>query len=233
MQRLMTISVTLALSLALNAIAQDLPRPPKPPKSKAGTAEAEREKAADRAAEASPSDGTVPQAGEEMERPLRHEIRPRRIRVNAPFFHLDLDFGGGSRYEAPAPYREAPRVETRPPVAGEAVPAPRADEIPAPRNGPQNGGPQNGGPQIGDDQSWRYRWHDGRWWYWMPSERWVYWDGGRWIGYDQASRPARGFDLRGLNLQDLMQSGEIRFGQPRRGNVELEFENVPRVNIGF
>ena len=26
----------------------------------------------------------------------------------------------------------------------------------------------------------RYRWHNGRWWYWLPSQRWVYWHNGHW-----------------------------------------------------
>jgi hypothetical protein len=32
-----------------------------------------------------------------------------------------------------------------------------------------------------DENSWRYKYHDGRWWYWLPSERWVMWQNGRWI----------------------------------------------------
>jgi hypothetical protein len=32
-------------------------------------------------------------------------------------------------------------------------------------------------------ESWRYRQHNGRWWYWLPSNRWVIWDGGQWIDY--------------------------------------------------
>jgi uncharacterized protein YkwD len=31
------------------------------------------------------------------------------------------------------------------------------------------------------DETWRYRWHEGRWWYWLPSERWVVWLDGRWV----------------------------------------------------
>jgi hypothetical protein len=30
------------------------------------------------------------------------------------------------------------------------------------------------------DISWRYRWHDGRWWYWLPNRQWVWWDGSKW-----------------------------------------------------
>src|SRR5690349_20360804 len=25
-----------------------------------------------------------------------------------------------------------------------------------------------------DGNQWRYRWHVGQWWYWLPSNRWVY-----------------------------------------------------------
>jgi hypothetical protein len=30
-------------------------------------------------------------------------------------------------------------------------------------------------------ESWRYKQHDGRWWYWLPSNRWVVWMDGRWV----------------------------------------------------
>jgi hypothetical protein len=30
---------------------------------------------------------------------------------------------------------------------------------------------------------WRYRWCDGRWWYWLPENRWVYYSGDRWVPY--------------------------------------------------
>jgi hypothetical protein len=31
-----------------------------------------------------------------------------------------------------------------------------------------------------DTEGWRYRFHDGRWWYWLPTQQWVYWDGSKW-----------------------------------------------------
>jgi hypothetical protein len=44
-------------------------------------------------------------------------------------------------------------------------------------------------------ESWRYRRHDGQWWYWLPSEKWVYWTGDRWKAYEplatSQSRAAR------------------------------------------
>ena len=37
----------------------------------------------------------------------------------------------------------------------------------------------NGGAQPSGEQ-WRYRWHNGQWWYWLPSNRWAIWDGNTW-----------------------------------------------------
>jgi hypothetical protein len=31
---------------------------------------------------------------------------------------------------------------------------------------------------------WHYRWHEGRWWYWMPeSQSWVVWTGSTWVPF--------------------------------------------------
>ena len=35
--------------------------------------------------------------------------------------------------------------------------------------------------QRGD--SWRFRYWNSQWWYWMPEERWVYWQNSRWHDY--------------------------------------------------
>ncbi len=29
--------------------------------------------------------------------------------------------------------------------------------------------------------AWRYKQHNGQWWYWLPSNRWVVWTDGRWM----------------------------------------------------
>jgi len=37
---------------------------------------------------------------------------------------------------------------------------------------------------IGSDpEEWRYVFHRGQWWYWLPENRWVYWRGNRWNDY--------------------------------------------------
>ena len=33
--------------------------------------------------------------------------------------------------------------------------------------------------------AWRYRWNDGRWWYWTPEQKWMVWTGFAWVPYDQ------------------------------------------------
>jgi hypothetical protein len=33
---------------------------------------------------------------------------------------------------------------------------------------------------------WRYRWHNGTWWYWTPANRWVYRNGNEWTNYEPA-----------------------------------------------
>jgi uncharacterized protein YkwD len=35
--------------------------------------------------------------------------------------------------------------------------------------------------QGASGEKWRYRWHQGRWWYWLPENRWVVWVNGRWM----------------------------------------------------
>jgi hypothetical protein len=36
---------------------------------------------------------------------------------------------------------------------------------------------------VADANRWRYRYHDGRWWYWTPQRSWVYWGGNQWNPY--------------------------------------------------
>ncbi|HEY2414730.1 MAG TPA: hypothetical protein VGI40_20970 [Pirellulaceae bacterium] len=38
-----------------------------------------------------------------------------------------------------------------------------------------------------ESNGWRYRQHNGQWWYWMPSNRWVIWTGNAWTPYDPAT----------------------------------------------
>ena len=59
----------------------------------------------------------------------------------------------------------APAVDTQPAAASVSSAAP------------------DGAPQTEAGQSWRYKRHEGLWWYWLPSEKWVIWNGGAWVPY--------------------------------------------------
>lgn len=39
--------------------------------------------------------------------------------------------------------------------------------------------------QSGDQ--WRYRWHNGTWWYWTQESRWIYSNGNQWFNYEPAT----------------------------------------------
>jgi hypothetical protein len=42
---------------------------------------------------------------------------------------------------------------------------------------------QTTGQKQVQDQ-WRYTFHDGEWWYWLPTSRWVYWRDNQWNAFD-------------------------------------------------
>ncbi len=63
-----------------------------------------------------------------------------------------------------------------------------ADDTRAPLN---NSSPPTSAAPTTDDaakaqsgETWRYRRHQGLWWYWLPSNKWVYWTDGKWVAYN-------------------------------------------------
>ncbi len=38
--------------------------------------------------------------------------------------------------------------------------------------------------QKQNQDPWRFTFHNGEWWYWLPANRWVYWRDNRWNDYD-------------------------------------------------
>ncbi len=40
---------------------------------------------------------------------------------------------------------------------------------------------------VATDNAWRYRNHNGAWWYWLPSNRWVQWSNGAWVDAPEGS----------------------------------------------
>jgi len=50
---------------------------------------------------------------------------------------------------------------------------------------------RQGSDNRGGDNQWRYKFHNGTWWYWLPENRWVYWNNGSWANYDAATYAAQ------------------------------------------
>ncbi len=80
--------------------------------------------------------------------------------------------------------------------------------------------PRDASPMQAAD-SWRYRWHEGRWWYFQNDKRWAYWDGQAWR--DVASAPAPAF----LALQGNAAVGPNSHGVVQR-RVPPPFRPLPR-----
>jgi hypothetical protein len=59
-------------------------------------------------------------------------------------------------------------------------------------------------------EQWRYRWHNGTWWYWTADNRWIYSIGNQWFHYEPAvvavpdaaysSQPVYGYYQSGANV---------------------------------
>jgi hypothetical protein len=66
-----------------------------------------------------------------------------------------------------------------------------ADDSPAAAaaDAPQAKAPANDstGAPAPSGEVWRYKRHQGLWWYWLPSNKWVYWTDNRWVPYDAES----------------------------------------------
>ncbi len=84
-------------------------------------------------------------------------------------------------------------IGANPASAQEAPPPAPADDL-APtvhdHAAPDHAAPADAAPTLRDDAAAaprgdrsRYRWHQGRWWYWLPSERWVFWSKDHWEDY--------------------------------------------------
>jgi len=75
----------------------------------------------------------------------------------------------------------APAGQVRAEFGNSGAPqTPIAGPIPAVPNSANTGVAGNPGDQ------WRYRQHNGTWWYWTPDNRWVYRNGNQWINYEPA-----------------------------------------------
>ena len=85
-------------------------------------------------------------------------------------------------------------------------------------------GDAKGSSPDSTEERWRFKRHQGLWWYWLPTNKWVYWTGDRWVGYDaktyaefSASRnPQPTYSYPGASYSGGSQSsvwGQERFNQ--------------------
>jgi hypothetical protein len=77
-----------------------------------------------------------------------------------------------------SPDKPQPAVGNEPAPASVANPE---DMTPAPATHDTAEETPNNHPSNPD--FWRYKWENGRWWYYKPSNEWVYWAEGQWITY--------------------------------------------------
>lgn len=49
---------------------------------------------------------------------------------------------------------------------------------------------------------WRYRFYNGQWWYYHPTNQWLYWTGKSWTGYRSATSGQRPAKQAGPSLND-------------------------------
>ena len=110
---------------------------------------------------------------------------------------------------ARAQQNENPGVPAKPEGAVEGLP-PTQSPIPAPRAGVHINGPAGASIDVqappadsrvapSGPNGWRYKFHRGQWWYWLPGNTWATWDGTRWNHYtnDDPARYRTGY--RGLD----------------------------------
>ena len=62
---------------------------------------------------------------------------------------------------------------------------------PSPVGNPATAVPPYLAPATQSDNKWRFKYHDGRWWYWMTDETWVYHNNNQWVHYDPATYAAQ------------------------------------------
>ncbi len=84
-------------------------------------------------------------------------------------------------------------------------------------------------------QRWRFKRHQGLWWYWLPSDRWVYWTGDKWVPYDaesyaayRASQRQPSYSTAAPNAQSGGQGGWNGNSQGNWGPVHYDQYGTPQ-----
>lgn len=109
-----------------------------------------------------------------------------------------------------------PDANTDPDAAGTPAATPADQTAPMPNAITNDAEQQPTANRAADDKSWRYRWHNGRWWYWMPNRSWVIWDGNQW-----------------LNQADFNAQYQARYTGPRFRGYSQPYYNDGRYSTGY
>ena len=76
------------------------------------------------------------------------------------------------------------------------------------------------------DNSWRYKHHNGTWWYWLPSNRWVIWSNNSWVDYDPATYASQVYRVPTYGGGYIGNSG---YGY----RYSTGYRHVPHVGVGL
>jgi hypothetical protein len=95
----------------------------------------------------------------------------------------------GSSFQAPFGAPDfAPSLPGTPTRVGDPTESDFARDLILPRFRSRLGAAQSSAEQRAAADSWRYRYFDGRWWFWQPNQSWLYWSGRQWTPYAAAKR---------------------------------------------
>lgn len=128
---------------------------------------------------------TKPAAGPALTDPLPATESPKVVKPSTLLPEDNAPKAPASAFPSPAPLNPQPApsviVPANPNPSGTTPALPDENSI-APANTPNNNVPA--------ELKWRYKWHNGQWWYWSPDERWMIWDKNSWTVYDPATYKA-------------------------------------------
>src|SRR5215469_3310159 len=99
-----------------------------------------------------------------------------------------------------------------------------AEELPPASARPSPATPGTGRPE----NRWRYRFAQGRWWFWAPDRQWWYFDGGRWVPY----REAGGFGAKKVDPALLRLEAKEGVLGPRKWGP-ARFPGMPAGDLGW
>jgi hypothetical protein len=82
--------------------------------------------------------------------------------------------------------------------------------------------------QVQDHDRWRYTFHNGEWWCWLPEGRWVYWRGDRWNDYHAKSYAPPASALTASNSSGVAGSAPAANGGENRPFYGHALSNLDR-----